>query len=287
MPTRKWAAAAAAVALLACAAYGSEDAATSVRLPDGAVVALTVEGSGPPLVFIHGWACNRTHWREQIPVFARDHRVVALDLPGHGESTADRATWTIEQYGADVAAVVDALALDSVILIGHSMGGPVALEAARRLGPRVGGIVVVDTLHNVETRLDAKMVEGVIQAYRRDFAGTCALAVTRMFVPGADPALVQWVKDGMCATRPEMAVELFERVPAFDGAAAMKAVTAPIRAINAQSEPTAIEVNRKYSRDFDAVVLDGVGHFVQLEAPERFNQALQQALQSFEKGKSP
>ena len=183
----------AAILLLAHAAIAAEDgaAARRVTLDDGAEVALTVQGSGPPLVFIHGWACNRNHWREQIPVFAADHTVVALDLPGHGESTGTRATWTVAQYGDDVAAVVRKLGLDHVVLVGHSMGGPVALEAARRLGSTVAGIVVVDTLQNVEMRMEGKQIDAVREAYRKDWAATCAMAVPRMFVPGADPELVE------------------------------------------------------------------------------------------------
>ena len=62
----------------------------------------------------------------------------------------------------------------------------------------------------------------------------------------------------------------------------MKAVSAPIRAINAQWQPTAVDVNRKYSPGFDVTVINGVGHFIQLEAPDRFNQALRQTLLAFD-----
>jgi pimeloyl-ACP methyl ester carboxylesterase len=174
-----------AILSLAGAATAAEDSAAArrVTLDDGAEVALTVQGSGPPLVFIHGWACNRNHWREQIPVFAADHTVVALDLPGHGESTGTRASWTVAQHGDDVAAVVRKLGLDQVVLVGHSMGGPVALEAARRLGSTVKGIVVVDTLQNVEMRMEGKQIDAVREAYRKDWAGTCAMAACARRAP--------------------------------------------------------------------------------------------------------
>jgi sigma-B regulation protein RsbQ len=251
-----------------------------VTLDDGAVVALTMAGSGPPLVFIHGWSCKKEHWRAQIPVFAADHTVVALDLPGHGESTGAREAWTLEQYGADVAGVVNALGLDQVVLVGHSMGGPVTLEAARRLGAKVAAIVAVDTLQNVEQSTDPRLVEGLLAEYRKDFAGVCPRIVPRMFLPSTDPELVTWVSEGMCRTRPEVAVDLFARFPAYDSAAAMKGIGAPVRAINASWVPTALEINRKYSPGFDAIILEGVGHFLMLEAPDRFNRALRQTLQS-------
>ena len=100
---------------------------------DGVDIHYEAMGSGSPtLVFIHGWNCDRHYWSGQLSYFAEQHQVVAIDLAGHGESGLQRTEWTIGQFGADVASVADQLALDDVILVGHSMGGPVALEAARR-----------------------------------------------------------------------------------------------------------------------------------------------------------
>ena len=282
MPARRVGGAVLAIALVAAAAFAAADAPATrhVTLSDGAVVALTQVGSGPPLVFLHGWACDRTHWRHQIPVFAADHTVVALDLPGHGESTGTRETWSIEQYGEDVNAVVRQLGLDRVVLVGHSMGGPVALEAARRLGPLVIGVVGVDTLHNVEARMQGKQVDELRAAYEKDFAGQCVKAVPFMFTPSSDPALVKEVTAGLCATRPEVASALFGDFTVYDNAAALAAVTVPVRVINAQWQPTRLDINRKYSPGFDATVIEGPGHFVMLEAPDRFNEALRSTLQS-------
>ena len=110
-----------------------------------------VRGTGDTaLVFVHCWSCDRTFWKYQLAAFADDYRVAAIDLPGHGESGADRDEWTIAGLGDDVARVVEQLGLRRVILVGHSMGGPVSLEAARRLPGRVLGVIAVDTLHNAE-----------------------------------------------------------------------------------------------------------------------------------------
>ncbi|HSL83506.1 MAG TPA: alpha/beta fold hydrolase, partial [Thermoanaerobaculia bacterium] len=117
----------------------------TVEAADGVPIVYEVSGpaeaAGPALVFVHCWACDRTYWREQVDVFAADHRVVTLDLAGHGESGAGREAWTVTGLAGDVRAVVEALAreerLERVILIGHSMGGPVSLEAARLMPERV------------------------------------------------------------------------------------------------------------------------------------------------------
>ena len=93
------------------------------------------------VVFVHCWMCDRSFWDAQVPVLAAEYRTVTLDLPGHGDSGADRASWSIDGLGADVAAVVRGLELKQVILVGHSMGGPVALAAAPKLRGILRGIV--------------------------------------------------------------------------------------------------------------------------------------------------
>ncbi len=79
-------------------------------------------------MFIHCFACDRSYWHNQLEAFAQKHKVVSLDLGGHGASTRDRQEWSILGLGGDVLAVVDGLRLKRVILVGHSMGGLVALK---------------------------------------------------------------------------------------------------------------------------------------------------------------
>jgi pimeloyl-ACP methyl ester carboxylesterase len=96
---------------------------------------------GRPLVFVHCWSCDRRYWRGQVEHFGRGHRVVTVDLAGHGESGTGRAEWTMPAFGEDVVAVVEELGLEDVVLVGHSMGGDVIVEAALRLQGRVAALV--------------------------------------------------------------------------------------------------------------------------------------------------
>jgi pimeloyl-ACP methyl ester carboxylesterase len=82
-----------------------------------------VHGEGAlVLVFVHGWSCDRSYWKGQLEPFSQHYKVVAIDLAGHGASGKERKNYTIESFGADVAAVVNKLNLQHIILIGHSMG---------------------------------------------------------------------------------------------------------------------------------------------------------------------
>jgi pimeloyl-ACP methyl ester carboxylesterase len=117
---------------------------------DGVVVSYDVEGRGKPaLVFIHGWSNNRGLWDGQVAVFSNKYKTVTIDLPGFGQSGDNRMNWTIDLFGDDVAAVINKLDLEKTILVGFSMGGAVAIEAANKLPDKVAGIVLVDNLQNV------------------------------------------------------------------------------------------------------------------------------------------
>ena len=208
-------------------------------------------------------------------MFAKDHQVVAIDLPGHGESGQERKNWSIESYADDVNTVITKLKLRRVILIGSSMGGPIALEATRRMPERVVGIVPVDTLQNVESTIDPKVLEDVLKQLRADYK----LAVTSLlnqffFSPGTPPAVKNRIISETTACPPELAITILEAIFKYSSAPALREVKVPIRAINADMTPTNLEVNRRYAPQFDAVIIKGSGHYPMLEHPEQFNELL-------------
>ena len=121
------------------------------RRRDGVDIRYEVAGSGEPaLVFVHGWSCDRSYWRAQTDHFEASHRVVAIDLGGHGESGLGRKDWTMAAFGGDVRAVVEALGLRKIVLVGHSMGGHVIVEATQLMPDRVAALVLVDTFEDVD-----------------------------------------------------------------------------------------------------------------------------------------
>jgi 4,5:9,10-diseco-3-hydroxy-5,9,17-trioxoandrosta-1(10),2-diene-4-oate hydrolase len=100
-------------------------------------------GSGPPLVFIHGLSGSWQNFLEQLPVFAREHRVIAFDLPGFGESDMPDEKITIRGYGEWVAALLDELGVGTAAVVGNSMGGFIGIELAIRFPQRVERLVLV------------------------------------------------------------------------------------------------------------------------------------------------
>jgi pimeloyl-ACP methyl ester carboxylesterase len=161
---------------------------------DGVPIHYEIHGSGSPaLVFVHGWCRDRRCWDGQVQAFAPRHTVVALDLAGHGASGRDRASWTIQAFGLDVAAVVEKLGLRQAVLIGHSLGGGSIVEVARRLPDTVVGVIGVDTWRNLGEPRSRGAVSQAHALFRVDFAGTMRNRVQTMFSSSADPALVEGV----------------------------------------------------------------------------------------------
>lgn len=103
--------------------------------------------SGDPLVLVHGYTGDITDWRHQLPVFAQSHRVLIVDLRGHGQSEAidDRSQYAIDHFVSDVEALVDEVGFGRFHLLGHSMGGAIVQEFALKSPERLLSLTLHDT----------------------------------------------------------------------------------------------------------------------------------------------
>jgi len=282
--------------LAACAALGLAVAQAGSSLPapqgavlripsaDGVEIAYSSSGSGrTALVFIHGGLADRSFWAPQVAALSRAYQVVTLDLAGHGDSGRKRSEWSLAAWGRDVRAVVDALGLKRTVLIGNSLGGAVALEAAHLLPGRVLGVVGVDTLHDATEVVTPEQAHAQAEAFRNDFDGACRAMVARLFHPGSRPELQAWAEKKMCAAPPEVVVGMMNGWGGYDLHGAFVRAGVPIRAINGDLWPTLVEHNRTVVPDFDAVIMKGCGHYPMLERPEEFNRLLVETVQGLER----
>jgi len=251
----------------------------TVPSADGVPIHFHVEGEGsPPLVFVHGWSCDATYWDKQVGKLRKQHRVVSIDLAGHGQSGAGRTDWSIPAYAEDVRAVLEALDLRDAVLIGHSMSGLVIVETARLVPDRVAALVPVDSLFDLEWSPDPDELAEFIGGMTRDFRGASGAFIRDMFPEDADPDLVEKIVADMTSAPPEVAVPTLRAVFGFDIAGAITQVRQPIHAINSTRHPTRLEINQRYAPSFEVALMDGVGHFPMIEDPKRFNRLLAQTI---------
>jgi len=253
-----------------------------VTAADGLELVFTAAGSGPiALVFIHGGMADRSFWTPQIAGLADRYRVVALDLAGHGESDGGRKEWTIARWADDVRALVEALSLERVVLVGNSLGGPVALEAAPLLPGRVLGVVGVDTFHDARQLITPEQARARAEAFRTDFGAACRGMVEMLFHPGAHAELHRWAEERMCSSDPRVAVGMMQGWGGYELETVFRRAGVPIRAINGDLWPTAVERNRTVVPGFSVSIMKGAGHYPMLERPEEFNRLLTDAVEEF------
>ncbi len=261
-------------------AAGAELATTS---PDGVRIAYHVYGHGDPaVVLIHGWACDSSYWRAQLADLASKYTTVTLDLAGHGASGRNRTDWSMANYGRDVAAVVQRLPNRRIVLVGHLMGGPVALEAAPLLGDRLIGVIGVDTFTSLGRPLPTRQaLDAQIAPFRADFVGYMHRFVPQLFAKSADPAFVRQVADDMSREPPQIAIASLISLNTLDFGTLLPQIHVPIVAIDSDlgHTPAPDEARiRKIYPAFRAVMLPNPGHFLMLEDPRRFNPVLLQEI---------
>jgi pimeloyl-ACP methyl ester carboxylesterase len=275
---------------LTAVAVGGEPAAKpvkkTIRADDGLEIVGEVRGRGDTaLVFLHGACGDREYWKHQVGMFAADYRVVAIDQAGHGESGKDRTAWTADGLAGDVKAVVKALALKRVILVGHSMSGPVALLAAKRMPGTVVAVIGVDTLQDAESKLPEEVRKSILDGMEKDFRGTLRSSFDDLLPENADAGLKKWLRTKAEGQDPKVALALMGDVFGLDTRKLLQEARVPVRCVSSAGgyklfTPGAVETNKKYA-DFGAVTIDGVGHYPMLERPDEFNRKLRDVLAEF------
>ena len=288
--TAKPAADGAAAANPALAPQGPTGASRITDSVDGVHIEYHVYGAGDPaVVLIHGWACNASYWREQIAPLAAKYTTVTLDLAGHGGSGRNRTDWSMARYGEDVAAVVRQLPNPHVILVGHSMGGPVALEAAPLLGSRVIGIIGIDTFKSLGLPPPSPSdVQRAVAPFRTDFIGAMHRFVPTLFEPGANSTFEREVANDMARAPAPIAVASLVSLNSMDYRTLLPAVHVPIVAIDSDLGHAESEARiRKILPSFRAMKLKGDGHFLMLQDPKRFNPVLLREIDAMTHASSP
>ncbi|MEU0794169.1 alpha/beta hydrolase [Amycolatopsis sp. NPDC005961] len=242
-----------------------------VHRPDETSIRYSISGpdEGPTVVFVHGWACNRTDFDALTRFLPDEFRVLAVDLAEHGESRSARGTWTIEEFARDVAAVLDAEGVTDAVVAGHSLGGAVAVETGRLRPERVRHIVALDALHYLFLfgAVNDEEAEGLLRPLRDDFTGLVRAMVEAGSPPGTDPALKDAHFAKMAAVRQPAGTRAFEGLVAWDMDAALAAVRQPITVFGVRDLVTPEALDRLAGRA-DVVLVDLGSHHFPVESPQ-------------------
>jgi len=254
-----------------------------VASKDGTSISYEVYGTGEPtLVFVHGWSCDSRYWRKQIDPFSENHKIILIDLAGHGHSGMTRENYSMKAFGEDVQAVVEAVGDEKVILIGHSMGGTVIAEAARLMPQKVKALIGVDTYENIEYPLSKEEFDLMITPFENDFQTGTGQFVRQMLLPAEDTMLQNWIIADMSAAPPVIAIsamkELLMQSVTGEAANIFDDIRIPIFAVKGDLWPVDFEANRRHMKSFDAVEIENADHFLMIDRPEEFNTELKKVI---------
>jgi len=253
---------------------------------DGVEISFDKQGEGvPAIVFVHGWSNNRSVWDEQMDHFSKKYKVIAIDLGAHGQSGDDRITWSMSSFGEDVIAVINQLKLKKVILVGFSMGGPVVIEAAKKVPEKIAGLVLVDNLHNIEMKYSEEMIKITDSIFSDLLENPTNEKLIGLGFYKNNPEktferVMAMLKDGRRPGWHGSFLEMFKWINE-DLTKSLIKIHSPIISINSNSQPTNIEAFRKYIPSYKVHVMSDVGHLVFWDAPGEFNNLLEQSIQEF------
>ena len=243
---------------------------------DGARIHYVNYGKGDEaLVLIHGWTCNIDNWRDQFADFAKRNRVIALDLPGHGQSDKPQVTYDMDYFARAIEAVMRDARVKRAVLAGHSMGTPVARQFYRKYPDQTLAIVIVDG--SLRPFGDPAIMDRLIAGFR---APTYRDAVGKMLAAISGPNLSADAKERINASALNTPQHVI--VSAMEGMADPSIwgddkINVPVLAIMAKNPfygPNLEETFRAIAPKLDFQMWDGVGHFIMMEKPKEFNAAV-------------
>lgn len=226
------------------------------------------------LVFIHGWTCDLTFFREQVPAFDRRIRMILVDLPGHGKSDKPQVAYTMDVFARAVDSVLREAGVSRAILIGHSMGTPVARQFYRLHPRKTLGLVAVDMpLRSVGLEKDQAFIG---QFTGPDWKVNQTKFVEGMFSPATTPALKEKILR-TTTSAPHHVMESAFREVWKPEVWKDDSISVPILALYAPSPFWTVEYEagvKKLCPNVRFVYVDGAGHFLQMEKPAEVNAAL-------------
>jgi pimeloyl-ACP methyl ester carboxylesterase len=235
-------------------------------------------GDAAPVVLVHGWTCYHGHFALQFAYFAPSRRVVSVDLRGHGASDVT-GPFAIETFAEDVAWLCGALELQRPVVIGHSMGGMIAVQVAATHPELVRAAVALDSPFAPAGTFADALAPFMAALDRPDHVAARREFLRVMFGPHDDPARAAEVTEAMLATPIEVAAEAEASIVGWDGEAALRACTVPVLTVSAN--PGAVTDVSRLARDCPHVMMGqtvGAGHFIQLEVPDQVNAMLERFL---------
>ena len=256
---------------------------------NGLTLAYTDEGKGMPVVFVHGFPLNRNMWAPQVQALSRQHRVITVDLRGHGESDAPLWRYTMEQFADDLTGVLDHLSIQQAVMAGLSMGGYILFAFYRKYATRVNALILSDTRAQPDTDEGRAGRFNMAQsAYTQGSGAIADVMLSKLLCPASlhtRPELVQQVRGMITAmTLGGIAGDLMGMADRPDSVPLLRTITCPtliiVGELDLATPPSDARVMSEQIPGAQLKIIPGAAHLPNLEQPEAFNDAVRSFLAS-------
>ncbi|MFS8087000.1 MAG: alpha/beta fold hydrolase [Acidobacteriota bacterium] len=227
------------------------------------------------LILIHGWTCNLDNWRDQVADFGQRNRVIAIDLPGHGQSDKPQITYSMDLFARAVEAVMRDAKVKRAALAGHSMGTPVARQFYRKYPEKTLAIVIVDGA--LRPFGDKALMDRIVAGFRGpNYKETGAQMFAGMMGPNLSAEARERIKVSFLNTPQHVIVGAMEGM-ADASIWGEDKINVPVLAIMAKNPFYPPDLEQRYrgiAPNLDFQMWEGVGHFIMMEKPKEFNAAV-------------
>jgi pimeloyl-ACP methyl ester carboxylesterase len=235
-------------------------------------------GSGPAVLLVHGWTCNRSFWDRQVQALRDAHTVITVDLRGHGETSRPQKGYGIGAMAADLEQLVRTLGVPRIAVVGWSMGGMVALELARRLGPKASALGLVCTTAGGLVEPESEPAKAMQKEVADDFRTFARGFAARLFKEHEAAPLYAWALSQVQKTPGSVASACLASLIAFDVRPTLGALDVPTTVLHGRHDELIPyphgEHLKKHIKGAELVTFEQSGHTPQLEEVDAFNDAL-------------
>jgi len=252
---------------------------SSVRVvgPAGALAVDDAGRGGLPVVFVHSLAGSSAHWSAQLAHLRPARRALALDLRGHGRSDPPRnGDFSINSMTGDIDAVVDSLGIRIFVLVGHSMGGGVALAYAGAHPDRVAGLLLLDPIGD-GTQIPEMEVRSFLEKLESNYSK--AIEGYWSQIAGPDSSIRERLQNDLRATPRETVAPAFREVMQFNPHPALARYRGPILSLVTPNNDQPFSLHR-LGKGFPHHIVQGTGHWIQLDKPAEVNRILDEFLKT-------